>query len=82
MNGNEAFLRLQTLHIAYFTRAELADHLEQIAAWTRSDASPIELPDWLLVRRDNKGGGGPCQPTQITVQLPLVLPNKIAVPRD
>lgn len=72
MAKRDGLLRFKTLHFYFCDAKQFAKRMRMMATWAETECWPTELPSWLLVSRDNKGGGGPCRPASVTVELPLV----------
>ena len=77
----DGLLRFGTFHLFWCDKKQFAKRMRQMAKWAEDDCWPTEQPDWLMISRFNKGGGGPCAPRSLMeydATFPLVpaVPNK------
>ena len=68
----EDILHVTVIGVYHMTQDELADTLERLAKEARAGGINNSQPGDIAVVRSNPGGGGPCAPQQISVDVSLV----------
>lgn len=66
--------------VYHYTQEELAASLRRLADEAEAGGINNSQPEDIAVTRSNPGGGGPCRPNQIDIDVSLVPPNPETLP--
>lgn len=80
MPNHEKILHVTVVGVYHFTQEELAASLRRMADEAEAGGINNSSPPDIAVNRSNPGGGGPCRPNQISVDVSLVPPNPETLP--
>lgn len=78
--AKEKILHVTVLGVYHFDNEELAATLRRLADEAEEGGINPSQPADVAVSRSNPGGGGPCRPNQINVDVSLVPPNPETLP--
>lgn len=76
----EKILHVTVVGVYHFNDEELAATLRRLADQAENGGINNSQPADVAVTRSNPGGGGPCRPNQIAVDVSLVPPNPERLP--
>ncbi len=76
----EDIVHVTVIGVYHNTQEELAASLRRLADEAENGGINNSQPEDIAVTRSNPGGGGPCRPQQINVDVSLVPPNPEKLP--
>ena len=76
----DKIVHVTVVGVYHFTQEELAASLRRLADEAENGGINNSQDADIAVSRSNPGGGGPCRPNQINVDVSLVPPNPETLP--